>query len=77
MYSYQEDDTRPSLNNLGGIHDENGYRTGAENDRQNSDTAAVLEDALSPEHLRMLLEESGIAPDVVETRGYRTVKAKA
>ncbi len=32
---------------------------------------------LSYEHKKMLIEESGIAPDVVETRGYRTVEKKA
>jgi hypothetical protein len=32
---------------------------------------------LSEQHTRMLLEESGIEPKVVETRGYRTIAAKA
>ncbi|PLS87075.1 MAG: virulence-associated protein E, partial [Actinobacteria bacterium] len=32
---------------------------------------------LSYEHKRMLIEESGIAPDVMEARGYRTVEKKA
>jgi hypothetical protein len=31
---------------------------------------------LSAEHQRMLLEESGIEPEIVETRGYRTVRRK-
>lgn len=32
---------------------------------------------LSERHHTMLVEESGISPEVVETRGYRTVKTKA
>ncbi len=32
---------------------------------------------LSDNHKRMLIEESGIAPEAVETRGYRTVEKKA
>jgi putative DNA primase/helicase len=32
------------------------------------------QDYLSPEHRKMLLEESGISPDVVAARGYRTVE---
>jgi len=32
---------------------------------------------LSPNHERMLLEESGIAPGLVASRGYRTVDTKA
>jgi Domain of unknown function (DUF3854) len=36
-----------------------------------------LEGRLSPDHLRMLLEESGLSRGVVEARGYRTVETKA
>src|SRR5215210_4582294 len=32
---------------------------------------------LEQHHKRMLIEESGIAPEVVEARGYRTVWKKA
>jgi putative DNA primase/helicase len=32
---------------------------------------------LAEQHEKMLLEESGISPEVVEARGYRTVVKKA
>jgi hypothetical protein len=54
------------------------------NDSANADGGAPPErsqskpeSSLSAEHQRMLFEESGIEPAVVETRGYRTVVKKA
>lgn len=32
---------------------------------------------LSPDHRRMLLEESGISPEIADERGYRTVSSRA
>ena len=32
-----------------------------------------MKDLLSPEHLAMLRDESGISEEVIETRGYRTI----
>ena len=36
------------------------------------DTEDRLERDLNPEHLHMLLQGSGISPEVVRVRGYRT-----
>jgi hypothetical protein len=41
------------------------------------ETARLREVLDSPHHRRMLLEESGINPQIVLNRGYRTVKTKA
>lgn len=38
------------------------------------DTEDRLERDLNPEHLHMLLQGSGISPEVVRARGYRTVE---
>jgi putative DNA primase/helicase len=38
------------------------------------ETVAGEQAYLSPEHRKMLTEESGISPDVVAARGYRTVQ---
>ena len=41
------------------------------------DIGDCLEEVLNPEHLGMLLQGSGISPEVVRARGYRTVEKKA
>jgi hypothetical protein len=51
---------------------ENGNRENGQ-----SDLKSILKDILYPEHLRMLIQGSGISPEVVRARGYRTVEKKA
>ncbi len=79
MYNDHLDDTRPSFNNLGARHNETGSRMGAENDRPHLALAnpdSEIGKALKPDHLRMLLQESGLSQEVVRARGYRTVERK-
>jgi hypothetical protein len=74
MYDQHVDDARSPLK-LGGSHSANGPHTGAENDRQTNDPSDLenkLEQALSPEHRRALLEGSAVASEVILERGYFT-----
>jgi hypothetical protein len=77
-YNARSGDTSSSVdnfNNLPSETEENGHRTGAENNRLEG-LDGLLE-VLNPNHQRMLLLESSISRAVVETRGYRTVETKA
>lgn len=80
MYNEHSDGTTPSLNELGTKPDDNGFRPAAGSGRQEETSEEIepgLEEVLSMEDRRRLLRESGISPEVVKARGYRTTKTKA
>jgi hypothetical protein len=81
MYNEHIGDTRPPLHKPGDTHEYNGPQTDAENcsqDNGRSDLTSKLEhDLLNSEHLQTLLQGSGISPEVVRARGYRTIEKKA
>jgi hypothetical protein len=80
QYNGQTGYSSPSFNNLGEEPRENGHQARMEGNCSGFATANSLEDlkeVLSPDHLRLLLEESGISSQVVRERGYRTVETKA
>jgi len=83
QYNPRSGNTSPSFNpfnNLANKSDENGHSVGPENVHDGLTPAKLnieLGEILNQDHLRMLLQESGISTEVAKTRGYRTVKTKA
>jgi Domain of unknown function (DUF3854) len=68
-----------SSNNLARSRDDNGLRTAPENGRPDlalDNLDVEFGEHLDTDHRRMLLQESGISPEVVGARGYRTVETK-
>ena len=83
MYNENSGGTRPSFNpfkNLGEEHNDNGLQTAVENnlpDLALDNLDAELGEVLNLDHRRMLLQGSGISPEVARVRGYRSVETKA
>jgi Domain of unknown function (DUF3854) len=80
QYNDQPSNSSPSSNNLAREHDDNGHRAQEENGQPGftlDDPKASFGEILNPEHLRILLQESSISPEVVRAREYRTVETKA
>jgi hypothetical protein len=78
MYNEHQDGTSPStniFNKLGNESDENGHKVYTEN-LAPAELDVELGEDLAPDHQSMLLQESGIAAEVVRARGYRTIETK-
>lgn len=82
-YNARSGDTSPSVdtfNNLAEETGENGHAAQAGDGHPSStpsDPSLELGGILNEDHRRMLLQESGISPEIVLTRGYRTVETKS
>ena len=79
MYLPNRNGTSPSFNNPGAQSAGSGPDVAAEATPLPAPSALdlTLGGALSPEHGRMVLVESGISPEVALARGYRTARTKA
>ena len=79
QYNDQSGNSSLSSNNLARRRDDSDLRTALENARPNRalDNSAELRDILNPNHLQMLIQESGLSREVVKMRGYQTVERKA
>ncbi len=79
LYRSDRNGTSPSFNNLGAESAENEHNVAAEARPAPAPAAPeyALAGALSPDHRRMVLVESGVSPEVAWARGYRTVETKA
>jgi putative DNA primase/helicase len=74
-YNPNKQDTRPSPYDSNRRRDANGPKSDVSNDRNGAIPENLedrLEQDLSPEHLLMLREESGISPQDILARGYFT-----
>ena len=79
MYLPNRNGTSPSFNNPGAESAGSGHDVAAEATLVPAPSALdlTLGGALSPEHGRTVLVESGVSPEVALARGYRTVGTKA